>query len=124
MPSINAVPFKVNRDEIRHSNRQLQEVRPMLRITLSIVPYGNESRQYPIGNIEICNIEDNGDGTANYAVVMQKHGPYGKAYCIADDKSLLTYDERGRVVAIRDHDDDDIRVVQVHRHHRKNARGT
>lgn len=90
----------------------------MLRITLTIVPNGMESRQYPIGNIEICNLEDNGDGTSNYAVIMQKHGPFGTGYRIAEDKELVSYDERGRVVAVRDHDDDDIKVVQVRKHHR------
>jgi hypothetical protein len=93
--------------------------RVMLRIALSIVPGGNERRQYQIGNIEICNIADNGDGTSNYAVILQKNGPYGTAYSIADDKDLVTFNDRGTVVAIRDHDDDDIKVAQVRRHHRK-----
>jgi hypothetical protein len=91
----------------------------MLRITLSMVPGGDERRQYPIGNIEICNIADNGDGTSNYGVMMQRHGPFGKAHYVAQEKNLLICNEHGTVVAVCDHEDDDIKVVHVLRHHRK-----
>jgi hypothetical protein len=90
----------------------------MLRITLAIVPRGRESRQYTIGNIEICNLGENADGTCRYAAIMQKRGPFGAAFSLADDKDLLTYDGRGQVVAIRDHDDDEIKLVQIRRHDR------
>jgi hypothetical protein len=85
-----------------------------LRIALSIVPSGNEGRQYTIGSIDICNVCDNADGTCNYAAIMQKHPPFGAAFSAADDKGLVSYDERG--IAIRDHDDSDIKVVQITRH--------
>lgn len=89
-----------------------------LRTTLAILPGGHEDRQYLIGNIEICNLGDNPDGTCRYAAIMQKRGPFGEAFSLAKDKDLLTYDGLGIVVAIRDHDDDDIKVAQVHRHDR------
>jgi hypothetical protein len=89
-----------------------------LRIALSIVPGGNENRQYTIGNIDICNIGENADRTCNYAAIMQKREPFGAAFCIAEDKGLVTYDERGVVIAIRDHDDADVKVAQVFHHDR------
>lgn len=89
-----------------------------LRITLSIVPGGQEQRQYTIGNIDICNIGENVDGTCNYAAILQKCEPFGAAFAVADRKALVAYDTRGLVVGIRDHDDDDIKVAQIRRHDR------
>lgn len=94
-----------------------------LRITLSIVPGGHEQRQYTIGNIDICNIGENADGTCKYAAIMQKCGPFGVAFALAEHKALVAFDERGLVSAIRDHDDDDIKVAQIphHDHERRDA---
>jgi hypothetical protein len=89
-----------------------------LRITLSIVPGGHEQRQYTIGNIDICNIGENVDGTCNYAAILQKREPFCAAFAAADRKALVAYDTRGLVVGIRDHDDDDIKVAQIRRHDR------
>jgi hypothetical protein len=50
---------------------------------------------------------------------MQKCGPFGVAFALAEHKALVGFDERGLVSAIRDHDDDDIKVAQIPHHDRE-----
>ena len=88
-----------------------------LRIALSIVPRGIEDRAYQIGTIEIWNLGGNFDGKCDYAVVQLKNAPFQNALATADGKGLVVY-KNGYVIDVRDHDDEEIKIVHVYGHDR------
>lgn len=88
----------------------------MIRVTIELLPGGNEARARTIGLVEICNI----GGTAElgeYAVVLKKTPPFAGA--------LSQAWRRGRLIAgdvnidgVESGEDDDLIVARVGGHHR------
>lgn len=79
----------------------------MIRVTIDLLPGGDESRARTIGLIEIANVGGTLD-IGNYAVVLKKTPPFGGALKAAWRRGVL---QAG-------HEDEEVLAGEVIGHHR------
>lgn len=89
----------------------------MIRITFELLPGGDVSKARTIGLMEIANIGNRLDGTADYAVVLKKTPPFAGALKDAWRKGRLTSSMHAVDGAMAGEDDEAI-VAMVEGHHR------
>jgi len=88
----------------------------MLRVTIDLVPGGDEERARTIGRMEIANIKTREDGTADYVVILTKTPPFSGALRAAWRKGKLTCDDRLINGAVAGEDDDMIVAIATGHH--------
>lgn len=90
----------------------------MIRVTIDLLPGGNEARAATIGVIEIANLTTRPDNTADYAVVLKKTPPFAGALREAWRKGRLTSGDAAINGAVAGEDEEAIYAL-VNGHHRQ-----